>query len=72
MSLSWDELLPTAYDVYGKVMFSQASVFLFTGGESAFKRGGGMHGGGRSPPPLPRYGQPAVGTYPTGMHTCEK
>ena len=28
--------------------------------------GGGLHGGTDSPP----YGKPAVGTHPTGMHSC--
>ena len=37
--------LPTAYEVWGKVMFSQASVILFTEG-SAFGGKGGLFGGG--------------------------
>ena len=47
-------LLPPAYEVWGEVMFSHASVILSTG---------------QAPPP-PRYGQQACSTYPTGMHTC--
>ena len=31
--------------------------------------GGGVHGGGHTSS-SPRYGQPAVGTHPTGMHSC--
>ena len=55
-------ILPTAYEVWGKVMFSQASVILFTGGLSLE---GGLAGGEvcmeevcieRHTPPPPRYG----------------
>ena len=40
-------LLPTTYEVWGKVLFSQGSVILFTGEG----RGGGLHGGADLPPP---------------------
>ena len=38
-------------------------------------KGGGLYGAEPPPPPhlhlyTPRYCQPAVGTYPTGMHSC--
>ena len=51
-------------------MFSQAYVCP-RGRGSAF--GGRLHGGADPPPPprryMPRYGQPADGTHPTGMHS---
>ena len=45
-------------------------------GEAAHEwglHGGGLQGaihGGTDPRPLPRYGQLAFATHPTGMHTC--
>ena len=46
------KFLPTAYEVWGKVMFSQVSVILFTGGGVYFEGGeGSAFGGGRPPPP---------------------
>ena len=45
-------------------MFLHVSVILFTGGLPL--EGVCME----RADPLPRYGQLAVGTHPTGMHTC--
>ena len=88
-------LLPTAYVVWGKVMFSQAcvcsqegevwseggrvgawsgkGVCVWSEGARCLVGGGGdgQRGYGDTPSPdTPRYGQPAVGTHPTGMHSC--
>ena len=55
-------LLPPANEVWGKVIFSQASVILSTGG-------GGMHPGDPPPPSTTGYGQQAGGTHPIGMYS---
>ena len=50
---------------WGKVIFSQASVILLTGGSASVNAGippGAEHAG--------RYGQRAGGTHPTGMQSC--
>ena len=56
----------------GKVMFSQASVCP-RGGGGRYLVGGGGGGVGdvfSDPPPIRQYSQCAVGTHPTGMHSC--
>ena len=71
--------LPPANEVWGKVMFSQASVALSTSGggglhqrgRSASGAGGAASGGvGQTPPDTTGYGQQSGGTHPTGMHSC--
>ena len=65
-------LLLPAYEILGKVMFSQASVILSMG-RASFPQ---CHGAGRSPttkrqtPGQRTDGQQVDGTHPTGMHTC--
>ena len=55
-------------------MFLYRFAILFTGRGILSLEGGGLSGvgwgvcvEGQTPP---RYGQPVVGTYPTGMHSC--
>ena len=62
---------------WGKVIFSQASVILLTGGGSASVNAGIPPGPGtprdQAPPGAEhagRYGQRAGGTHPTGMQSC--
>ena len=58
--------------VAGKVMFSQASVYpQGWGGVGVWSQGGGggCLVGVRPPPPL-EMATVAVGTHPTGMHSC--
>ena len=77
------DLITGRNEVLAKVIFSQASVILFTGvggvwsrGVSNFSAGGGppnfrgvsnFPGGGVSPP---EYGQRSAGAHLTGMHSC--
>ena len=61
--------LPTAFEVWGKVMFSQASFILSTirGGVCLLRGGGSASRQNPPPPPLPMYGQLA---HPAGMQSC--
>ena len=79
-----DNFLPPTYEVWGKVMFSLASVILIlsTGGPTLHNAIGRPPSEGRTPPPThthihthtgdapSRYGKQVGGTHPTGMHTC--
>ena len=51
---------------WGKVIFSQASVILLTGGGRVWSRGGEVPASGG----LVRGVPAASGTHPTGMHSC--
>ena len=78
----WFGLLPTTYGVWGKVMFSQACVILFTGGGylqehrpdasplDALPSGCTLPFQWMNPPRQKTDVQQAVGTHPTGIHTC--
>ena len=60
---------------WGKVIFSQASVILLTGGSApgGVSSGGSLVLGGYAWwRPLPRTATAAGGTHPTGMHSCFK
>ena len=67
----------------GKVIFSQASIILSTGGgdpeqtppwEDTPGLGKhpppGRHPPGQTPPPIPAVATAVDGTHPTGMHSC--
>ena len=65
--------LPSANEVWGKVMFLHLSVILFGGGvyPSMNGAGGSCPGGCLPPPPTPtQTAFEAGGTHPTGMHSC--
>ena len=74
--------LPTTYEVLGKVMFSHASVILFTGGggiEGVSTQGSFLSvrclpkGGVWADTPIPQLDEmatAAVGTHPIRMHSC--
>ena len=78
-AIAYVEFLPRANEVWGKVIFSQASVILSRGSLHPWRGvyiqwGGCLHPGGWADPPPPSttgYGQQAGGTRPTGMHTCQ-
>ena len=76
-------VLPPANEVWGKVIFSQASVILsrgvvcFQGGlylRGCIQGDGALRPGGWVDPPPPSdttgYGKQEGVTHPTGMHSC--
>ena len=68
-------LLPTAYEVWLKVLFSQACVIHSVHREGVVCPGGGgspifQKSNGRPRSPTREYDQCTVGTHPTGMHSC--
>ena len=64
--------LPTAYKVWGRLCFHRRLSFCphFGGWVSYLKRGGCLVWGEADPPPPLEMATAAVGTHPTGMHTC--